>query len=630
LSLLLAHNLEYLSLTLPQLNHKLSTCKTQAPQQFENDELDICIDGERFYNMDARLACQLQVQHFMTDPSHYSMQYRTEPGSPRIHQQIINNLNQKALESNYQAVKKPILSTLIMLGSGLGEQISQLSHHMTFTDIVIVEPNDKMLLTLLQHIDIQQLSQQCVQRGGKLTILQPESTQSFSQMILTLAKQQGFDFLAEITLFRHYNTQLLDQIFEQFRSLRYQWFSAWGFFDDELQGLAHTLSNLKKHIFVKAFLQKPVSDLPVLIVGNGPSLNNDLTWIKQRQGQYNIISCGTALATLLRNDIKPDIHVEMERSDFSALVQQQWFNPELTKNTLLLALNTVSPTVTDKFKQVLLFAKAKDLGSNLINRVAATPLPVLYYSNPTATNFATATAIALGFKDLILMGCDYGFRDPKQHHAKSSDYFSEGSYLVNAAFKAELEVEDTKGQTIYSTRIFNQSRIQLEALLSKHSDVNCLNCSAGAKIKHTQSINFHQLPVSESNKGFTILKLSTEVPTSKLSIDPMHVQQLFSVCQQALRELKQILSPQDSSPSLRKRLKKISTYLESQSSQEPQYVLLVGTFRYLSVVINGHMSRIQSQHKVEYEQFAEIQLTQLLEGCLNKLKKMEKEKLNEI
>ena len=52
---------------------------------------------------------------------------------------------------------------------------------------------------------------------------------------------------------------------------------------------------------------------PVFVVGNGPSLDSSLAFLKKNSDDIIIISCGTAIRALLKNNIKPDLHIEMER-----------------------------------------------------------------------------------------------------------------------------------------------------------------------------------------------------------------------------------------------------------------------------------------------------------------------------
>ena len=86
-----------------------------------------------------------------------------------------------------------------------------------------------------------------------------------------------------------------------------------GFFDDEQQGFAHTIHNINAGY---AFFSHgaDIENLPpVLLIGNGPSLDSHVNFIRQHQADSIIISCGTALSSLAKVGIKPDFHVEMER-----------------------------------------------------------------------------------------------------------------------------------------------------------------------------------------------------------------------------------------------------------------------------------------------------------------------------
>ncbi len=87
-----------------------------------------------------------------------------------------------------------------------------------------------------------------------------------------------------------------------------------GFFDDEQIGFAHTFHNINAGYAFFSHGAATESLPPVLLVGNGPSLDSHVNFIRQHQADSIIISCGTALSSLAKVGIKPDFHVEMERA----------------------------------------------------------------------------------------------------------------------------------------------------------------------------------------------------------------------------------------------------------------------------------------------------------------------------
>src|SRR5690606_10036454 len=71
--------------------------------------------------------------------------------------------------------------------------------------------------------------------------------------------------------------------------------------------------------------------LPVFIVGNGPSLDQCFDYLHQYKDQVVIISCGTALKALHKHGIKPDFHAELEQNRATYEWVSQVDDPEYLK-----------------------------------------------------------------------------------------------------------------------------------------------------------------------------------------------------------------------------------------------------------------------------------------------------------
>ncbi|MGY2438006.1 6-hydroxymethylpterin diphosphokinase MptE-like protein, partial [Escherichia coli] len=92
-----------------------------------------------------------------------------------------------------------------------------------------------------------------------------------------------------------------DEIIELITRTKQEFFfliSGWGFFDDNVIALSHCVENIRKNI---PFLVKGKSlddkwrEIPVFVIGNGPSLDIAIDKLKSYQHQVIILSCGSAL-----------------------------------------------------------------------------------------------------------------------------------------------------------------------------------------------------------------------------------------------------------------------------------------------------------------------------------------------
>lgn len=616
-------NLNFLSQHQPELFKKFVNFRPVKLLSNASLVNDIELNGEAFYGMDGRIASEMQVKHYFNFPTHYSLTYRSQPGNGFLHQVVINNLNEKAQQLGYKPKAKPLVSNLLALGSGLGFQIAALQQQLIFSNIILVEPEDEMLYHFLHYTDIDQLSQQCAQLGGTFNILQPDSYHAFTDMTANLAEQIGYNIFAEMSVFRHYETPLFDNILENFKDLRNSWISAWGFMDDELIGLLHTLDNAKHHPFVAETDSTPNKDKTFIIVGNGPSLDRDIETLKKYQDKFIIVSCGTALATLIRSGIKPDFHAEMERSNFTPIVQNKWFTQEFCDNTTLLALNTVSSAITNKFSSCLLFTKGQDVGAHILEKAGVQKLTPLFYCNPTVANFALSATLAMGAGRIVLLGCDLGFRETGKHHASKSDYFQLNSKLANIHPHAEMKTVDNQNRSMATTRILNLARKNMEKLASRNTNTELINCSNGVKIAGFHWCQFDDFV--RQNTG-TSKETSFTVSMIDLKFDAYQIQPIMQHYMDTAKQIISILKQDYEGHHIHKLFNQVGKYLTQIKQPHRADIFFSGNTKYFAACTAGHLSRIASNKRQEYCDFALQEIINMFERAIIKLDNLTKEK----
>ncbi|MCT7577793.1 motility associated factor glycosyltransferase family protein [Aliarcobacter butzleri] len=101
---------------------------------------------------------------------------------------------------------------------------------------------------------------------------------------------------------------------------------------------------------------KLFENIPILYVAAGPSLDENVDWIKQNQNKFFIVCIGRALKKLLKNNIRVDIVTTLDEQEFLAETQ---FDDEtislLDKNTLIFASSITNKNLLNKFNKEHLF-----------------------------------------------------------------------------------------------------------------------------------------------------------------------------------------------------------------------------------------------------------------------------------
>ena len=494
-------NMACLQLNMPSVHEYFKNYQPQKAQlAFDADNNVNLIANDCFvYEGDPKTLSVEQVGKFLKNPPcfEFEIPVRDNENYKYKHEKVINELYQKrrellGLNSPFYMEENGQINFIAVMGIGLGYHVEELFSLFSIRSIFIFEPEPDVFYAALHCIDISEWFKCCIQLGGELTLKIGGGESEFVNEISHYFKREGFFNLPQMYLYRHYISDKTTDAFKLISELEYRYKSGWGFCEDEIIGISHTLSNISDNkaatLLDNAKLHK--KELPVFIIGNGPSLDNNLAYIKENQNNVIIISSGTSLKPLLNYGIIPDMHVEQERPKSIYHWVKQIGHQDILKQIPLLCLNTVYPGILALFKRPYIMLKAGDAGTSFIHEHISAKYSELYFCNPTVTNASTAGALAMGFENLYLFGLDYGFKSEDSHHAQGSIYQDIKGFKMKGHFK----VPGNFGGEVYTTRVFDSSRGVLEMLLEQNPNVKCINASDGAAIKLTSPERTYNFP----------------------------------------------------------------------------------------------------------------------------------------
>lgn len=296
-----------------------------------------------------------------------------------------------------------------------------------------------------------------------------------------------------------------------------------GYFDDEQIGIGHAYHNLlSKHAAFTMPAMKNRSER-IAVVGNGPSLDYHLDYLKENSEKLIILSCGSALGSLYRAGIKPDFHVEMER-DYAMTDYIKYDTPiEFRKNITLLCLHSVAPETLNQFGKACYAIKIHDAGAPLIHDYfKPQKLVELAFCNPTVSNCAMAFAVYLGFNHIHLIGTDFGVTADGKHHSQNSLHYKMQDFVGKDSefdydYKESNEklVEANFGGVVKTHHILDTSRVAIERLLDfaikKSPSFKCYNTNNGAKIRNSESVELDNIPkINTINKKSVISGIESD------------------------------------------------------------------------------------------------------------------------
>lgn len=449
-----------------------------------------------FYQYDAVKACEDSFNCFAQRPHKDGivLGYRGKKLRNYLHYQMVIEC-----EAVLHGVKDETgllpssVKSVIFFGLAAGYDLSYLVDNYDVEKLFICEPNRDFFYASLHALDWVAILDYFSKKERRLYLNIGDDGTNLTNDLLVQFQSIGPYVLANTYFYQSYYNEYLVNAISQLREQLQVMIAMGDYFDNARYGTAHTLWAVQNEI---PFLKKNVSsqlsadnrDVPIFIVGNGPSLDNLLPLLKEEGHKGIIVSCGTVLQTLHANGIVPDFHAEIEanRSTYDWAIRIS--DTEYLKQITLISCNGIHPDTCELYRDVLLAFKQGEASTvSIFELYEKSNFEALNNAYPTVTNFAVNFFTEIGFQQFYLLGTDLGFVDEKHHHSKASGYYSktgEDLYDYAAENNTSLIVPGNFRPYVNTKYEFKVSKSVLEnTLLSKR--VDAYNLNDGAKIKGT-------------------------------------------------------------------------------------------------------------------------------------------------
>lgn len=572
---------------------------------------------EPIYPKDPEIFCKEQVKHYSRNPKFYQIGMYPKYGIGMEQEANAKNSNElleylKTVDQGLSLQPLPAqIPFMMVLSVGIGHHIHDLLARCDVKNLCIIEPHEDIFYASLHTLDWQRLAEQFDRDGYTINLIVGKSPADCLKLINAYINQIGLHNAVRSYLFDHLKSDDMAASFSLFLDKLLALAGATGYFDDERLGLAHTVENygnnippLRKYVS----LNSQLSGTPVFIIANGPSLDKAKAVIAKHQHQAIIVSCGTALGSLAKMGIKPDFHVEMERTRPVLEWLEASTDGEFREDIILLALNTVHPDVFNLFKRRGMAMKANDLGTQYISGHVkkSRQLADLPFSNPTVGNAGIAFSVALGFRNIYLFGLDLGFSEKGGHHSSLSKHYDIKEEYLSSLNLYQPDGEGSQklpgnfGGEVKTTQIYSNARLAVEELLRENPDVDCFNTSEGLLIRGAAPLPLEQLKLETppiNNKSLEVQKLFDSHFYSKGLGSLAHrqrIQDSFKPAMEALDEIQKLFErPATSIQDARDKLDKQQKLLFAMSQKRElshNYHLLKGSATFFGLALSLALS----------------------------------------
>lgn len=271
--------------------------------------------------------------------------------------------------------------------------------------------------------------------------------------------------------------------------------------EDSLQGLSNNLQNIKWIQKSKnpAYIKNKYVGKPAIIVSAGPSLNKNISQLKNAQGKAIIIAVDTTLKILLKEGIVPDFVCSVERIE---KVYEYFYKNVTVPNTVtLVAPPLLDPRIFEEFQGELMLPFRLGVGEyKWLKSIFNVDDDGFIEMGTSCAHVAFGLAMHLGASPIILMGQDLAYGQENQTHALGA--YNDSNQNNNDSIENEV-TEGYYDETVNTTKTWLQFKIWFETKIIEYG-LNVINATeGGAKIYHTT-----QMPLKDAINKYCTEKIN--------------------------------------------------------------------------------------------------------------------------
>jgi len=433
-----------------------------------------------------------QLDDFATDPDRLAFADPSHCNLSPVSKKLLLEITEYFQKNHREGVENYPVTDIgfgFVFGIGLGLHIPELVEKGECRQLVLIEPMPEFILHSFSAIDWGEIFKKAIDREMDIHFLVGLDPQTAVIEIERLVTTKGQTFLDGSFAYVHYVSWPIRETRTILNERLKTYYISRGFFEDEVLMVKNTYENFNawssRTISLEGYIEQ---NMPVFIVGSGASLDKDMPFLKQWRDRAIIYSCGTSLGILLKNGIRPDLHVENENTPQLVNNLKEFADQYGLQDITLLASTTVNPEIAGMFDRRWFYFRSHLSPSLFMNGL----VKPLVGAAPLVSNAAFTTSAILGFRNIYFFGVDCGRKKGGEHHSADAVYYEddydnylEGESLDLIDNEFDREVPGNFGGTVLSAWHLDMSRVGISGM-QRLCNVNLYNCSDGARIDGAQ------------------------------------------------------------------------------------------------------------------------------------------------
>ncbi len=391
-----------------------------------------------------------------------------------------------------ETIKRPMEKNdiIITFGIGLCYQLDEVFN--TYPSrIFVYEPDTKLLHFVLNNVDISEHLQ-----SGRVFIFD-----NLDNLINKLAEIYITKDKVEVVYLKNYAIvksqellELTQKVYETCKSkavdvntiARYS--KAW---------LENTLKNIgtinKNTAYKLSDLEGKFAGQAALVVAAGPSLNENIDFIKNNREKFVILAVNKALKPLLENGITPDFAVCADAKHVSKTIDE--FGEKLANINCIMNINSDSTILQQNFKRFFISFPTNDM---VINRLSQFNNFIKQQeSGGSATTMAFVSAVKMGFSKVVMTGVDLAFKGEQVYATgETFEKISADEMKINSITKNITTVPSVNGTEVITSEDYAAFVHHFEVLIKELNFVSTYNTSSfGANIPGMKNTPIDKIPL---------------------------------------------------------------------------------------------------------------------------------------
>ncbi|WP_078555823.1 motility associated factor glycosyltransferase family protein [Bacillus alkalicellulosilyticus] len=422
---------------------------------------------------------------------------------------------------------------IIFFGLGLGYHIQELINQQHVRKIIIVEPDLKNLLLFMNFYNLELFLE-----NNKIELLifndvdeaLRDLVTNFGSIFNDKIKVETFSFYKKY--YKNEYIEFLEKMVRYYSSNVISMNTLIKFGKSYIEnGLLNYINHLEESIIIDNLFEQ-YNGVPAVIVGAGPSLNNQLHLLKELDGKALIFAVGSAMNILDKHGIKHHFKVALDPSEMEA----KYFSKLENKDTNLIYMPSLNHKSMEDYtgqkyysrlavqQEYVFLEECLEINSSSIK------------GGGTVSMATVDIAYNFGCDPIILLGQDLSYTPDK--------FYADGAVNTEHIAINEIVKKDIYGNDVLTNEGLYALKLGFDEFIAsnfKDRPVKILNCSeAGLGIEGVDNCSFEKTLSIYCSSDVTDLKDS--IYPEKHRLKNSTVKEKFLHLKEELKEIKGTLT----------------------------------------------------------------------------------------